>query len=123
MPGGLLLTVPYTAIGVSYIFFRIMQLLIDTGSNDIAMPPGIVAYLNYLLNFATLNSGPIQRYEDFAAAQDAPAPVTWFAFGRGIERIAIGAFKVMVLAAILIQWHNHEPGGAVGAGQVDRSRP
>jgi len=31
--------------------------------------------------------------------------VTWFALGRAVERIGIGAFKVLVLAAVLYDWH------------------
>ncbi|MBV8666296.1 MAG: hypothetical protein JO269_07420 [Burkholderiaceae bacterium] len=105
IPGVLLLPHIYMTIGLSYMFFRILQLQIDAASGNVQQCPGAVAYLNYLLSFTTLISGPIQRYEDFAAYRSAPLPMTWFAFGRALERIAVGAFKVMVAAALLFAWH------------------
>jgi D-alanyl-lipoteichoic acid acyltransferase DltB (MBOAT superfamily) len=105
VPDGLLLHSAYTTIGLSYIFFRILQLLIDTGSGHLEERPGLVQYLNYLLNFTTLISGPIQRYEDFVETREHPKPVTWPAFGRTIERIAVGTFKLIVLAALFLALH------------------
>jgi D-alanyl-lipoteichoic acid acyltransferase DltB (MBOAT superfamily) len=105
VPGVLLLSTPYAGIGVSYIFFRIMQLIIDANSDNISGRLGAFTYLNYVLNFTTLVSGPIQRYEDFSASQTKPKSVTWFATGRSIERIIFGLFKVLVLATIFDEWH------------------
>lgn len=89
--------------GQAGIFFRVMHVVIDAHGGDLPdrVPP--VAYLNYVLNFTSLVSGPIQRYPDYAATQlqaDRP-PLDWLIAGRACERIVIGLFKVVVLAAIL----------------------
>jgi D-alanyl-lipoteichoic acid acyltransferase DltB (MBOAT superfamily) len=86
-------------------FFRILQLQIDASSGNLEKFPNIVTYLNYILNFATLISGPIQRYESFAENREMPAKLNWISFGNAVERITVGAFKVMVLATIFFSWH------------------
>ena len=101
----------YTTIGLSYIFFRCLHLLID--AHELAGEPpeygaiGPVAFLNYTLNFTSLVSGPIQLFEDYARDQLRPAkpPLEWADSGIAIERIAIGIFKVVVLSAILDAMH------------------
>jgi len=105
VPRALWLTVPYVTIGVSYIFFRILQLVIDAGSGNLGGRFGLVSYLNYTLNFTTLVSGPIQRHEDFSQNEEHPRPVGWFTGGSAVERIIIGFFKVLVLSALLHEWH------------------
>lgn len=105
VPAGTELARPYVTIGLSYMFFRIMQVLIDAHGEEGAHGIGIPAYLNYVLNFTTLISGPIQRYEDFAANRATPARLDWIAAGRSVERIVLGAFKVTVVAGIFYRWH------------------
>jgi len=56
----------YFAIGLSYIFFRVLQLLIESGGSLGQPRVGFGAYLLYTLNFTTLVCGPIQRYDEFA---------------------------------------------------------
>ena len=103
LPSATFLPFSYTTIGLSYIFFRVMHLLIDASSED-GEPKriGVLAFANYTLNFTTLVSGPIQLFQDFAAA---PLPFGWADFGFATERIALGFFKVIVLAAILNTVH------------------
>ena len=80
-----------------------MHLLIDASSEG-GEPKriGAMVFTNYTLNFTTLVSGPIQLFHDFAAP---PSPFGWADFGIAIERIALGFFKVIVLAAILNAIH------------------
>ncbi len=65
------------------------------------MVPG--AYLLYTLNFTTLVSGPIQRYDEFAADQFAEQPIELGprVIGLQLERMVRGFFKVNVLAMLL----------------------
>lgn len=105
VPSAWKLALPYTTIGLSYMFFRLLQLLIDARSGNVRALPHPVDYLNYLFNFPTLVSGPIQRYEAFITSQDAPARIDWIVLGRAIERIATGVFKVTVAAAALLVVH------------------
>jgi hypothetical protein len=58
LPEGIFLHFPYFALGLSYIFFRVLHLLIEAGEPD---QPRIspAAYLLYNINFTTFVSGPI----------------------------------------------------------------
>jgi D-alanyl-lipoteichoic acid acyltransferase DltB (MBOAT superfamily) len=102
LPEGIFLHSPYFTLGLSYIFFRVLHLLIETKDNREKQRIGVGAYLLYTLNFTTLVSGPIQRYDEFARDQFASEPI---ALGPGViglqlERIVRGFFKVNVLAML-----------------------
>jgi alginate O-acetyltransferase complex protein AlgI len=103
LPAGTFLRFPYFTLGLSYIFFRVLHLMIETGDNNEKQHIGIGAYLLYTLNFTTLVSGPIQRYDEFARDQFAPEPIPLGprVIGRQLERIVRGFFKVNVLATLL----------------------
>ena len=106
LPERFFLHFPYFTLGLSYIFFRVLHLLIEAGEG--AGPEekrriGFVPYLLYTLNFTTLVSGPIQRYDEFARDQFAvqPLPLGPTVIGLQLERIIRGFFKVNVLAMLL----------------------
>jgi alginate O-acetyltransferase complex protein AlgI len=103
LPALLFLPHPYLTLGLSYIFFRVLHLIIDARHGDLPPNISLVSYLNYMLNFTTLLSGPIQRYEDFAAMQLAPIPLPLnvIVTGEALERIIVGFFKVNVLSLFL----------------------
>ena len=103
IPSPLFLNFPYVTLGLSYIFFRVLHLIIDAKNGDVPERVGLVSYLNYTLNFTTVVSGPIQRYQDFAKYQLAPIPLELdiIAAGRAFERIVVGFFKVNVLSLLL----------------------
>jgi alginate O-acetyltransferase complex protein AlgI len=103
LPGGAFLRFPYLTAGLSYIFFRVLHLIIDTGESDERRHVGIGSYLLYTLNFTTLVSGPIQRYDEFARDQFAGEPIGLGpqVVGLQLERIVRGFFKVTVLAMLL----------------------
>ncbi len=103
LPAAILIHHPYFTLGLSYIFFRVLHVLIETGYGNENQHIGLGAYLLYTLNFTTLVSGPIQRYDEFARDQfaDAPIPLGWRTVGLQLERIVRGLFKVNVLAMLL----------------------
>jgi D-alanyl-lipoteichoic acid acyltransferase DltB (MBOAT superfamily) len=101
IPASFLLQHPYLTIGLSYILFRVLHLIVDARNGDVPDQITPLSYLNYTLNFTTLVSGPIQRYQEFAAMQLAPLRMDIFIAGRAIERIVIGFFKVNVLSLFL----------------------
>jgi len=106
LPEGIFLHSPYFTLGLSYIFFRVLHLLIDAGesaSEGSINKIGIGAYLLYTLNFTTFVSGPIQRYNEFAQDQfaDEPIPLGPRVIGLQLERLVRGFFKVNVLAMLL----------------------
>jgi D-alanyl-lipoteichoic acid acyltransferase DltB (MBOAT superfamily) len=102
LPEGSFLRFPYFTLGLSYIFFRVLHLLIEAGDGDEKRRIGLGAYLLYTLNFTTFVSGPIQRYDEFARDQFASEPIMLGprTVGLQFERIVRGFFKVTVLAMI-----------------------
>jgi D-alanyl-lipoteichoic acid acyltransferase DltB (MBOAT superfamily) len=103
LPEDIFLHFSYFTLGLSYIVFRVLHLLIETGDGDEKRHLGLGAYLLYTLNFTTLISGPIQRYDEFARDQFAVEPIVLGprTIGLQLERIIRGFFKVNVLAALL----------------------
>jgi alginate O-acetyltransferase complex protein AlgI len=102
-PEGVFLHYSYFALGLSYIFFRVLHLLIEAGDSKDNPRIGVGAYLLYTLNFTTFVSGPIQQYDDFARDQFASEPIEMgpSVVGLQLERLVRGFFKVNVLAFFL----------------------
>jgi D-alanyl-lipoteichoic acid acyltransferase DltB (MBOAT superfamily) len=99
VPHAMMLSTPYVIVGLSYVFFRVLHLVIDAGSEDREKLTGPISYINYTLNFTSLVSGPIQFYGDYKrTAEDQPASLNVIAAGNALERIARGVFKVLVVA-------------------------
>jgi len=89
----------YATIGISYILFRILHLVIDC-SDGVLEPPPPLAFLNYVFFFPNFVSGPIQRYEDFHAQVSAPLPpVTWLTIHEAFGRLVKGYFFVVVASS------------------------
>jgi len=107
LPEGTFVNSAYLTLGLSYIFFRVLHLVIESGDGAEKRHIGPVAYLLYTLNFTTFVSGPIQRYDEFARDQFAsmPIPLGPRAIGLQMERIVRGFFKVNVLATLLHTVH------------------
>jgi D-alanyl-lipoteichoic acid acyltransferase DltB (MBOAT superfamily) len=98
LPEASFLPFAYLTVGLSYIFFRVLHLLIEAGQDEEQPPIGAGAYLLYALNFTTFVSGPIQRFDEFARetlALDARI------VAAQLERIVIGFFKVNILGMLL----------------------
>jgi len=88
-------------VGLSYIFFRVMHLIIDAGQGATERI-GIVSYLNFTLNYPAFISGPIQRWEDYQA--NGSLSLTLLDIGTAAWRMVLGAFKVLILSAALHAW-------------------
>jgi D-alanyl-lipoteichoic acid acyltransferase DltB (MBOAT superfamily) len=103
IPASIFLHYPYLTLGLSYIFFRVLHMIVDARNGELPGKITLVSYLNYTLNFTTLISGPIQRYQEFAEMQLAPEPLpmNFAVAGKAIERIIVGFFKVNVLSLFL----------------------
>ena len=109
LPNGLFLPFPYVTLGFSYVFFRILSLLIDTRDGVIEEFISPLTFLNYTLNFTAIISGPIQVFPDYAStqlAQSRPA-LNLVMVGEAIERIVFGLFKISILGSVFqsIQLH------------------
>jgi D-alanyl-lipoteichoic acid acyltransferase DltB (MBOAT superfamily) len=109
IPPSLFLHYPYVTLGLSYILFRVLQLIIDARSRSATLlgKVSLVSYLNFTLNFTTLVSGPIQRYNQFASMQLAPDPLALnlIVAGQALHRVIVGFFKVNVLSPLLLWIH------------------
>jgi len=103
LPYASFLHMPYFTLGLSYIFFRVLHLLIEAGEAGENRRVGLGAYLLYTLNFTTFISGPIQRYDEFVRDQFAAQPIRLGprTIGLQLERIVRGFFKANVLAMVL----------------------
>jgi D-alanyl-lipoteichoic acid acyltransferase DltB (MBOAT superfamily) len=102
IPSRYFLPFPYVAIGLSYIFFRVLHMVIDASDDALPESVGVISHVNYTLNFTTIAAGPIQFYRDFAASQLTPVrpPLTLAQCGAALERVVIGFFKLRILSAI-----------------------
>lgn len=98
---------PYFTLGLSYICFRVLHLLIQAADRSDQPRIGLGGYILYTLNFTTLISGPIQFYDDFARDQFASEPIAMGprVVGEQLERIVRGFFKVNVVAMLLNALH------------------
>jgi D-alanyl-lipoteichoic acid acyltransferase DltB (MBOAT superfamily) len=104
IPATLSLSFIYTTIGLSYVFFRVLHLVIEVGQGGLKQPVSLLSYLNYTLHFPALISGPIQMYPEYhRQEQQERLPLDVFAIGQATWRIAVGFFKVFIVSAVLMQ--------------------
>ena len=90
----------YAVVGLSYILFRVIHLLVDTQNGAVAVRPSVPAYLAYVCFFLAFVSGPVHRYEPFARQVAEPpvklSPEEAFA---AFARIVAGLAKILLLSA------------------------
>lgn len=85
-------------VGVSYIAFRQVQLLIEAPAAK--TPFSSLHWFGYLINPLTLIAGPIQNWKSHIADVSAPAPVSRRDVLDALHRIATGLLKISLLAPI-----------------------
>jgi alginate O-acetyltransferase complex protein AlgI len=92
-------------VGLSYILFRQIHFLVDVLQAQI---PDFTlgSYLNYQINFLTLLSGPIQRFQEFQAYWLDPRPLATDRHDLllAFQRIMVGTLKISVLSAVCIYY-------------------
>lgn len=106
-------------IGLSYVMFRILHLLVDAQGDEMPGPLRLREYLCYLFFFPTFLAGPIQRLPDFAAELARPtgeliAAEHW----PDLQRMVTGYFKFVVAAALFFagfDWGTRDGAGALDA--------
>lgn len=102
IPSVAYLPISYTAVGLSYVFFRVLHLIIDARQGAIPGKISPLTYINYTMNFTCLVSGPIQLYPDYKRTQqDLRLPLNIFSISRAVERMIVGYFKVAIVSLIL----------------------
>lgn len=91
---------PYLLVGLSYILFRILHVMIDARSGDLDGLVRPLAFFRYTCNFLAFVSGPIQRYQEFSATDGVEqAPLDSDKVYRAFSRIATGYVKFVIFAA------------------------
>ena len=96
----------FTVVGLSYMLFRILHIVIDVGQGSLNRPR-FVSYLNYVFNFLCLLSGPIARLEDFEPQLRVRPPLpSWREIDAAAQRILRGYVMVAVLASIATNFLN-----------------
>ncbi|MBV8807305.1 MAG: hypothetical protein JO033_01410 [Acidobacteriaceae bacterium] len=102
IPAALWLAHPYFLVGMSYVFFRILHLVIDAYQDALPDRVGLLSYVNYTLNFTALVSGPIQLYRDYLRTESQePAVLSASAMGEALIRIIAGLFKITIVSPLL----------------------
>ena len=106
IPHELFLSSVYFMVGMSYVFFRVLHLVIDAYQEALPERVGLLSYVNYTLNFTSLVSGPIQMYPDYRRTESLqPAALNQATAARAIERIIVGFFKVTIVSPVLFYVH------------------
>ena len=87
-------------IGLSFLLFKIIHVLIDAKSKTLHGLT-LFGYLNYCLNFTTFMMGPIQRFQDYHDQwhqKKQAIELTFEAHLDAVLRILFGLTKVYILA-------------------------
>ncbi len=93
----------FATVGLSYILFRVLHVLIDTQQGSMKRP-SFLRYLNYCFFFPNFVSGPIQRYDDFTAQVARPMPpLTPHILHAALGRIILGIFMTLVISAAALK--------------------
>jgi alginate O-acetyltransferase complex protein AlgI len=92
---------PYLVVGLSYILFRILHLIIDACSGDLPGPIRPLVFFDYTCNFLSFISGPIQLYQDFARSPHVRnEAVNAESIFRAFNRIISGYIKVILISGV-----------------------
>lgn len=96
----LLLPFPYLIIGLSYVLFRVLHLMVDAKQGELARPVSLLNFFNYTCNFLTFVAGPIQRYQDYLRFKEQALVLDEGRVYRAFARVILGFVKVGVLSAV-----------------------
>jgi alginate O-acetyltransferase complex protein AlgI len=91
---------PYLTVGLSYVLFRQIHLMVDAKQGELAARVPPLAFFNYCLSFLSFTAGPIQLFPDFARAQVTPLSLSRAQAAEALGRVVRGFVKVAVFSAI-----------------------
>lgn len=94
----------YSVVGLSYILFRVIHLMVDYAGEDVDSKPSILQYFNYVFFFLSFSSGPIQRYEFFSADNiSVSSPKNKEEVVKDLGRVVGGIIKVFIISVVAYQ--------------------
>ncbi|WP_310491733.1 MBOAT family O-acyltransferase [Dechloromonas sp.] len=99
LDGLLELPFSYLSMGLSYVLFRLIHLMVDAQSGELSAAISPLRYFNYNCNFLCFVSGPIQRYPDFAATDSQAVVLNEAGVFAAFARVVRGFLKVAVISA------------------------
>ena len=105
LPESLLTDILATA-GLSFLFFKIIHVIVDAQGGTIG-DLRLMTYLNYCLNFTAYLLGPIQRYQHFERQwnrREEPLGPTFEAQLDAVNRVLRGLVKKFVVAEWLARY-------------------
>ena len=108
--------VEFGFLGISYITFRILDILFCVQDGLIKALPGD-QFFTYLFFFPTISAGPIDRYRRFDGDWKSARSREEFLFDldAAIERTFRGFLYKFILAALIKRfWVDHATGGSLG---------
>lgn len=104
---GLISYTVFGFLGISYLTFRIVQIIIETYDGVITKIP-FMEFTSYLLFFPSISSGPIDRSRrfgnDYNKVYERAAYLDLL--GDGLMKILLGMVYKFVVAAVFNQWMN-----------------
>jgi len=93
----------YAVVGMSYILFRVIHMIVDVYEGAIEERVGFLEYINYTCFFLSLVSGPIARYQDIKVQMPGEVAIKELSVGETLDafsRILTGYFKIVGLSAL-----------------------
>ena len=102
------LQIPYLVLGLSYILFRVLQLIVDCLQGAVKERVSVLEYLNFTTHFLCFVSGPVQRYQDHRreVSKSAEMVPQDDAIQAALTRILTGYVKLLLLSAVFIHLHH-----------------
>jgi alginate O-acetyltransferase complex protein AlgI len=101
LPAGVGLPFLYLQIGLSYILFRVLQMVIDSAGGEPEARLSPLNFINFTCNFLCFVSGPIQRSNEYLAdLQQLTRKVDEALAFAAMHRIVKGFVKLAVISAI-----------------------
>ena len=92
---------PVAVIGLSYILFRQIHLLVEApylGHHEL----GVIRYVGFVLSPWTLIAGPIQRYDSFCVGLESVGRPERRAALADMHRVVNGCFKAFLIAPVFL---------------------
>lgn len=100
---------PLVTVGLSYVLFRVLHLMIDLGSGGRVEGLTALRFFNYTCNFITFVSGPIQRFEEYVLENERPPHEREVLDGNLLldagSRALVGLVKSLLAAPVALGLH------------------
>jgi D-alanyl-lipoteichoic acid acyltransferase DltB (MBOAT superfamily) len=108
IPGISFIKTVYLMVGLSYVLFRILHIVIDIYGGAIKEKISFWNFFSYSCFFLSFVSGPIQRFQEFKEQQQQldKKPLDREVVFKCFSRIINGYIKIAIVAAIFFSLHN-----------------